>query len=104
MEHKIAIIDPVGIKSGMNHYDTFLCTSLDKLGIDTYIYSNFIVKSETIVSKQVFGTFFKNKLSQTFNFIKGMFMSVIDCRRNKINTVIIHVFSCLLYTSPSPRD
>ena len=93
MEHKIAIIDPVGIKSGMNHYDTFLCTSLDKLGIDTYIYSNFNVKSETIVSQPVFGTFFKNKLSQTFNFIKGMFKSVLDCRKNKINTVMIHVFS-----------
>ena len=59
MEHKIAIIDPVGIKSGMNHYDTFLCTSLDKLGIDTYIYSNFNVKSETSFLSQFFGTFFK---------------------------------------------
>ncbi len=93
MEHKIAIIDPVGIKSGMNHYDTFLCTSLDKLGIDTYIYSNFNVKSEAVVSRLVFGKFFKNKLSQTFNFVKGMFKSCLDCRRNKINMVIIHVFS-----------
>ena len=93
MEYKIAIIDPVGIKSGMNHYDTFLCTSLDKLGVTTHIYSNFNVKSETVVAKQVFGTFFKNKLSQTFNFVKGMFKSCRDCRRNKINTVIIHVFS-----------
>ena len=93
MEHKIAIIDPVGIKSGMNHYDTFLCTSLDKLGINTYIYSNFNVKSETVVSQLVFGTFFKNKLSQTFNFAKGIFKSCLDCRRNKINIVIIHVFS-----------
>ena len=93
MEYKIAIIDPVGIKSGMNHYDTFLCTSLDKLGIGTYIYSNFYIKSKTVVYKPVFGTFFKNKLSQTFNFINGLLMSCIDCRRNNINTVIIHVFS-----------
>ena len=93
MEYKIAIIDPVGIKSGMNHYDTFLCTSLEKLGVDTYIYSNFNVKSDTIVSRLFFGTFFKNKLYQTFNFISGMFKSCIDCRRNKINKVIIHVFS-----------
>ncbi len=93
MEYKIAIIDPVGIKSGMNHYDTFLCTSLDKLGIGTYIYSNFNVKSKTVVSKPFFGTFFKNKLSQTFNFINGLIKSCIDCRRNNINTVIIHVFS-----------
>lgn len=93
MEHKIAIIDPVGIKSGMNHYDTFLCTSLNKLGIDTYIYSNFNVKSENIVSQPVFGIFFKNKFPQILNFIKGMFKSCMDCKRNKINTVIIHVFS-----------
>ena len=93
MEHKIAIIDPVGIKSGMNHYDTFLCTSLNKLGVTTHIYSNFNVNSETIVSQPYFGTFFKNKFSQTFNFIKGMFKSCMDCRRNNITTVIIHVFS-----------
>ena len=93
MEHKIAIIDPVCIKSGMNHYDTFLCTSLYKLGINTYIYSNFNVKSKTVVSHSLFGIFFKNKLYQTINFIRGLFKSCIDCKRNKINTVIIHVFS-----------
>jgi len=93
MEDKVAIIDPVGIKSGMNHYDTSLCASLVKLEVTPFIYSNFDVQSESIVVKRFFGTFFKNKISQTFNFLFGMFRSCIDCRKKNITTVIIHVFS-----------
>ena len=59
MENKIAIIDPVGIKSGMNHYDTFLCSSLTKLGVKTFIFSNFTLKSESIHTKIFFGIFLK---------------------------------------------
>ena len=93
MGYKVAIIDPVGIKSGMNHYDTFLCSSLAKLEITPFIYSNFEAQSNSIVSKRVFGTFFKNKFFQTLNFLTGILKSCIDCKRNNINTVLIHVFS-----------
>ncbi|MBJ60187.1 MAG: hypothetical protein CMP64_06385 [Flavobacteriales bacterium] len=93
MGFKIAIIDPVGIKSGMNHYNTFLCDSLTKLGIKSFIYSNFEVNSKFIIAKPYFGTFFKNKISQTFNFLIGILKSCIQCKINKIDIVIVHVFS-----------
>lgn len=93
MEDKVAIIDPVGIKSGMNHYDTFLCNSLTKQEITPFIYSNFEVHSDSVIAKRFFGTFFKNKFSQTLNFLMGMLKSCMDCRRNNISKVIIHVFS-----------
>ena len=93
MENKLAIIDPVGIKSGMNHYDIFLCQSLVRLNCKPFIYSNFEAPSPSIVSKSFFGIFFKNKFSQTLNFIWGMIRSCIDCKKNHIDTVLIHVFS-----------
>tara|TARA_B100000963_G_scaffold110976_1_gene96568 strand:+ start:3930 stop:5051 length:1122 start_codon:yes stop_codon:yes gene_type:complete len=93
MENKIAIIDPVGIKSGMNHYDTFLCNSLTKLGVKTFILSNFTLKSESIHSKIFFGIFFENKFFQAFNFLFGMIQSCIHCKKNQVKVVFIHVFS-----------
>ncbi len=93
MGFKIAIIDPVGIKSGMNHYNTFLCDSLTKLEAKTFIYSNFEPDSEIINAKLYFGTFFKNKIYQIFNFLIGILKSCIDCKKNKIDVVIVHVFS-----------
>ena len=93
MGHKIAIIDPVGIKSGMNHYDTFLCSALQNFNVEPYIYSNFELISETLVAKSYFGTFFKSKILQTFNFLQAMIRSCLHCKKNKIDTVIIHVFS-----------
>ena len=77
----------------MNHYDTFLCLGLEKLNIEPYIYSNFETPSETVVTKKYFGTFFKNKIVQTINFLIGMIKSCWHCKTNSINTVIVHVFS-----------
>jgi len=57
MEKRVAIIDPVGIKSGMNHYDIYLCQALDDLNVQTFIYSNFESHSKSIVSKLVFWNF-----------------------------------------------
>lgn len=93
MGHKLAIIDPVGIKSGMNHYDTFLCLALEKFNIEPYIYSNFEIPSKTIVTKSYFGTFFKSKILQTLNFLTGMIQSCWHCKIKRIDTVIVHVFS-----------
>ena len=99
MEDKVAIIDPVGIKSGMNHYDTFLCNSLTKQEITPFIYSNFEVHSDSVIAKRFFGTFFKNKFSQTLNFLMGMLKSCMDCRRNNISKVIdIFVKNLKIYT------
>ncbi|MBL6657914.1 MAG: glycosyltransferase family 4 protein [Flavobacteriales bacterium] len=93
MEKRVAIIDPVGIKSGMNHYDTYLCQALDNINVQTFIYSNFEYRSKSIVAKVFFGTFFSSKIHQTFNFLKGMVLSCLDCKRQGVKELIVHVFS-----------
>ena len=93
MENKIAIIDPVGIKSGMNHYDTFLCSSLTKLGVKTFIFSNFTLKTELIYTRTFFGVFFENKFFQTFNFLLGMVKSCIHCKKLLAHLLDLHLHS-----------
>ena len=93
MEKRVAIIDPVGIKSGMNQYDIYLCQALDDLNVQTFIYSNFESHSKSIVSKLFFGTFFSSKLLQLIDFLKGIILSCIDCKRQGVKEVIVHVFS-----------
>ena len=93
MGYKIAIIDPVGIKSGMNHYDNFLSKSLFELNCQPYIYSNFHSDNSQVITKIFFGTFFDNKFYQLLNFIRGMLKTCFDCKKNGLDTVIIHVFS-----------
>ncbi|MDB2415668.1 glycosyltransferase family 4 protein [bacterium] len=91
MEKRLAIIDPVGIKSGMNHYDIYLCQALNSLNVQTFIYSNF--DSKTVHAKVFFGTFFSSTFSQTMNFLKGIILSCMDCRKQGVKQVIVHVFS-----------
>ena len=90
---KIGIIDPVGIKSGMNHYDYSLAISLQKQAVKPYIYSNFEVENSEVITKSYFGVMFSSKLSQTINFLKGMLLTCFHCKRHDINTIIVHVFS-----------
>lgn len=93
MEKQLAIIDPVGIKSGMNHYNDCLCNSLVQQGVKPYIYSNYKATHTSIQYRAFFGRFFSNKLIQLFNLLKALFQSCLDCKRNHINVVIVHVFS-----------
>ena len=93
MEKKVAIIDPVGIKSGMNHYNNSLCASMANLKIATYIYSNYNAPHSAIESRPYFGTFFSSKFLQLLNLLQGLFLSCLDCKKNKIKIAIVHVFS-----------
>ena len=93
MERKIAIIDPVGIKSGMNHYDSFLAQSLHKLKVQCYVYSNFKIQSNSVVFKSYFGMFFNSIFAQTIDFIPALIKSCMDCKRKQVKYVILHVFS-----------
>ena len=37
---KVAIIDPVGVKAGMNYYDIGLLSGLHNHGLEVYLFSN----------------------------------------------------------------
>ncbi len=92
---KIAIIDPVGIKAGMNYYDSSLMNSLAKKGLGTYIFSNY---QGTAGEPTKYFSFFKNHinnflLKKIVLMLKGILLSVLKCRKEKINFIIIHIFS-----------
>ena len=93
MEKRLAIIDPVGIKSGMNHYNNALCQSLANNKTETYVYSNYSVSDSVVEYRAFFGTFFSSKFLQLLNLLKGLILSALDCKKNKVQVAIVHVFS-----------
>ena len=97
MGFKIAIIDPVGIKSGMNHYNTFLCHSLTKLEAKTFIYSNFEPDSEIINAKLYFVRFLKTKSIKFSIFLIGILKSCIDCKKIKLMLLLYMFFLLIIW-------
>lgn len=98
MEKKIAVIDPVGIKAGMDYYNMSLLKALSQKGISTFLYSNLSASSNQVTIKNVFGAFYSSKIKQGFNLLKATLQSCLDCRKNSVDTVILHLFSTQFMT------
>lgn len=90
---KIAIVDNVGNKAGMDYYDLSLLKSLSKLSVKTYLFSNFQKNNTDIIIKNVFNTKIKNNVIKALNYFKGYLTSYIKCKFKKIDAVILHIFS-----------
>lgn len=91
---KIAILDPVGIKAGMNCYDIGLLNGLSDKGHEVYCFSNFSDKQFSKV--QQYSYFLDKKkgtLQNLINFTISHFKALITCKIKKIDIVILHVFS-----------
>lgn len=89
---KIAIIDPVGNKAGIDHYDVQLLSGLIEAGDECYLYSNFNYKGTSIRYKRWFVNSGVSKVSAiTSNFL-GFFKGFIDAKRNGVKWLIFHVF------------
>jgi len=91
---KIAIIDPVGIKAGMNCYDLGLLNALRQDGIDAFSFSNFNDDRYPRVKQYPF--FLNEKkgvLENTTNFISAHFKALAICKKENVEWVILHVFS-----------
>lgn len=93
---KIALIDPVGAKAGMDYYDLGLSYGLKENNVEVFLFSNFKDSKLLINSYTVFGKFYSNKLFQAINFFIGMFRACVVCKNKNINTVILHLFSTQL--------
>jgi D-inositol-3-phosphate glycosyltransferase len=89
---KISMIDPVGIKAGMDHYDLLLLSGILNDRCDVELYSNFSLKdSPVIVHHQFFNTEVSKVsaiASNFFGFIKAIFKS----KKKKCAWIIVHVF------------
>ena len=85
------IIDPVGIKAGMDYYDLNLAESMAHNGIPTYIASNFL-KNEFCLK------FFNSEKKQSqaaklIDLVSGFTRSISFAKRKQIKYIIVHVFS-----------
>jgi glycosyltransferase involved in cell wall biosynthesis len=89
---KIATIDPVGNKAGIDHYDVQLLNGLVEAGDECFLYSNFDYNGTSIRYKRWFVNAGVSKVSAiTSNFI-GFFKGFIDAKRNGVKWLILHVF------------
>ena len=86
---KVVIIDPVGRKAGLDHYNDSLAKSLKKLDVFVRVFSNY--KSE--YSEPVF----KFRFGKSIFFLPEMLFSLMKVfkilKRQKPDVVILHLFN-----------
>lgn len=89
---KIALIDPVGGKAGMDFYDLSILESISAYGYKAYLFSNFDKKSASVQVVRSFNNIGKNKIISIFNNFYNFAKALFFCRRNNISWLILHFF------------
>src|ERR1041384_7384591 len=89
---KVALIDPVGGKMGMNHYDDGFMQQLSKRNFKTFILSNYKSLYENIESKIFFHNINKSPLQSAWNNFSAIIRSIRFCRKEKMDCIIFHIF------------
>lgn len=90
MNQKIAIIDPVGVKAGLDHYDVSLAASLIRKNFQVIVYSNFL--SEKFVIKR-FNSSFHRSIFDGITLFARFTNALTNARSEKCQVVILHVFN-----------
>lgn len=90
---RLAIIDPVGQKAGMDYYDIQLAKGLKKNWIDAEILSNFFFKSQGIKSENFFKNHEKSSIENKVNSIVGYIKSLISIKNKGYSIALYHLFS-----------
>jgi D-inositol-3-phosphate glycosyltransferase len=88
---KIAVIDPIGKKMGMNHYDNGLMNALSRKGLSAFILSNYKSPFENVYSHLFFNISNNRLQSAWYNFF-GMIRSILFCKGEKMDWIIYHIF------------
>ena len=98
-KEKIAIIDHVGSKAGMDYYTHSLAKGFQNNNQAVFIYSNFSKKNTDFITyKKTFNRKKISKIIQGFSFLKSIIHSNLDARINKVDYAIINIFSSELLT------
>ncbi len=90
---KIAIIDKVGSKAGIDHYDISLLRGLIAAGDECYLYSNFNCDEPNVKYKKYFNNVDVGKLKSIVSTFIGFFASMIHARVSRVQWLIFHIFS-----------
>jgi len=96
---RIAIIDHVGVKAGMDYYSSSLAKGFVESGCECSVFSNFEgIKAESITYYPFYEGHGVGKLIKLMRVLKATFQSVSQARKEKADLVIIHVFAANILT------
>jgi len=87
----VAIIDPVGIKAGMDHYDILLLEGLQKSGAQVRLYSNIPV-AQKIETYRFFNNTGVSKIKAIFSNFTGFYKSLRHAKKKGVKWLLLHVF------------
>ena len=90
---KVAIIDPVGAKAGMNYYDIGLLLGLHNHDVKAYLFSNTDDVPSEIKNYNFFDLFVESKWRKGIGQLIAHLRSFWICKRENIDWVVVHVFS-----------
>ena len=93
MTHRLAVVDNVGRRAGMDYYDISLLRSLARRGSRCSLFSNFTERDAEIEYRPYFDARASGTLSKGLDFFRGYVRSFRDCRRDGTDAVILHLFS-----------
>lgn len=92
-ESRLAIIDPVGAKAGMDYYNDGLMSGMALLGVDGYIFSNYEGADARATYVRCFNQNRITNVRDVLGYLSGFFKAASKCRKKKIKTVFLHQFS-----------
>lgn len=92
VQYKAALIDPVGVKAGMDHYNVLLLKGLSNAGVSCFLFSNFNGTYKEFHNTQVFYNTGVAKWKSIASNFFGHLKAFRICRRNGVKKIIVHIF------------
>ncbi len=89
---RIALIDPVGIKAGMDHYDLLLLSGIQSDTCRVDLYSNFTLSAHVVNINHVFLNTGVSKIKAISSNFFGFIKALRKCKENQCDWIIVHVF------------
>ena len=89
---RVALIDPVGVKAGMDHYDLLLANGFSAEGVQVILYSNFKREESGTPVHQYFFNTNVAKLSAIASNFFGTLKAFRNAQQQGISWIIVHIF------------
>ncbi len=93
-ELRIAIVDPVGMKAGLDHYDLSLAKALIRRAVHAKVYSNF--ESDDGIARKKFSFLFYGWKSGVLKYFPEFFSALRAAKHDRADIVILHLFHASL--------
>lgn len=91
-KNRIALIDPVGVKAGMDHYDLLLLSGIKSDTCLVDLYSNFKLPAHEVNVNHVFFNTDVSKIKAISSNFFGFLKALRQSKQNHCDWIIVHVF------------